>query len=49
MLLPPAELSGKDFDKFKAACANFIGFRRIDDQILVRIEHPAVQVRDRRR
>lgn len=32
VLLPPAELSGKDFDKFKAACANFIGFRKIDDQ-----------------
>ena len=32
VLLPPAELSGKDFEKFKSACANFIGFRRIDDQ-----------------
>ena len=32
VLLPPAELSGKDFDKFRAACANFIGFRKIDDQ-----------------
>jgi hypothetical protein len=32
VLLPPAELSGKDFEKFKAACANFIGFRKIDDQ-----------------
>jgi|GEM_PF-2909899 len=32
VLLPPAELSGKDFDKFKSACANFIGFRKIDDQ-----------------
>ncbi|MBY0458784.1 MAG: HNH endonuclease, partial [Gemmataceae bacterium] len=32
VLLPPAELSGKDFDKFKSACANFVGFRKIDDQ-----------------
>jgi len=32
VLLPPAELSGKEFEKFKAACANFIGFRKIDDQ-----------------
>jgi hypothetical protein len=32
VLLPPAELSGKEFDKFKSACANFIGFRKIDDQ-----------------
>lgn len=32
VLLPPAELTGKDFEKFKAACANFIGFRKIDDQ-----------------
>ncbi len=32
VLLPPAELVGKDFEKFKSACANFIGFRRIDDQ-----------------
>lgn len=32
ILLPPAELTGKDFEKFKAACANFIGFRKIDDQ-----------------
>jgi hypothetical protein len=32
VLLPPAELSGKDFEKFKSACANFIGFRKIDDQ-----------------
>jgi hypothetical protein len=31
VLLPPAPLEGKDFDKFKAACANFIGFRAIDD------------------
>jgi hypothetical protein len=32
VLLPPAELKGKEFEKFKSACANFIGFRRIDDQ-----------------
>ncbi len=32
VLLPPAGLSGKEFEKFKTACANFIGFRKIDDQ-----------------
>src|SRR5437764_11492169 len=32
VLLPPAELSGKDFEKFKSACANFVSFRKIDDQ-----------------
>jgi hypothetical protein len=32
VLLPPPELTGKDFEKFKSACANFIGFRKIDDQ-----------------
>src|SRR5947207_4151677 len=32
VLLPPAPLEGQEFDQFKAACANFIGFRRIDDQ-----------------
>jgi hypothetical protein len=32
VLLPPAELSGKEFEKFKTACANFVGFRKIDDQ-----------------
>jgi hypothetical protein len=32
VLLPPAELAGKEFEKFKSACANFIGFRKIDDQ-----------------
>jgi hypothetical protein len=32
VLLPPAELTGKEFEKFKSACANFIGFRKIDDQ-----------------
>lgn len=28
-LAPPVELTGADFKKFKAACANFIGFREI--------------------
>jgi hypothetical protein len=32
VLLPPTELSGKEFDKFKLACANFVSFRKIDDQ-----------------
>lgn len=32
VLLPPAVLSGAEFEKFKTACANFVGFRRIDDQ-----------------
>jgi hypothetical protein len=32
VLLPPAVLEGKEFDKFKAACANFVSFRKIDDQ-----------------
>jgi hypothetical protein len=32
VLLPPATLEGKEFDKFKAACANFVSFRAIDDQ-----------------
>jgi hypothetical protein len=32
VLLPPQALKGKGFDEFKAACANFIGFRNIDDQ-----------------
>lgn len=31
VLLPPAELSGKEFEAFKTACANFVGFRKIDD------------------
>src|SRR5262249_36486608 len=31
VLLPPQVLEGKDFDKFKASCANFVGFRAIDD------------------
>lgn len=30
-LCPPVELRGKAFDDFKASCANFIGFRRIDE------------------
>jgi hypothetical protein len=32
VLLPPQPLAGKDFDKFKAACANLVSFRAIDDQ-----------------
>lgn len=28
-LAPPVELTGADFQQFKAACANFIGFREI--------------------
>lgn len=32
VLLPPAALEGAAFEKFKAACANFVGFRKIDDQ-----------------
>jgi hypothetical protein len=31
VLLPPQALAGKDFETFKAACANFVSFRRIDD------------------
>jgi hypothetical protein len=31
VLTPPPLLQGKEFDKFKAACANFISFRAIDD------------------
>jgi hypothetical protein len=30
-LAPPVELTGKPFDDFKAACANFVGFRSIND------------------
>jgi hypothetical protein len=30
-LAPPVELSGKAFDAFKSACANFVGFRSITD------------------
>jgi hypothetical protein len=32
VLLPPQALEGKTFEKFKAACANFVSFRAIDDQ-----------------
>ncbi len=32
VLLPPQALEGPEFDKFKAACANFVSFRAIDDQ-----------------
>jgi hypothetical protein len=32
VLLPPQVLEGKDFETFKAACANFVTFRDIDDQ-----------------
>ena|GEM_PF-1158379 len=30
-LAPPVELSGKHFEAFKSACANFVGFRCITD------------------
>lgn len=30
-LAPPVELSGKPFEDFKTACANFVGFRSIND------------------
>lgn len=30
-LAPPVELSGKAFDAFKSACANFVGFRSVTD------------------
>ena len=30
-LAPPVELSGKPFEEFKSACANFVGFRCITD------------------
>jgi hypothetical protein len=30
-LAPPAELSGTTFEKFRLACANFVGFRCISD------------------
>lgn len=30
-LAPPVELTGKPFENFKAACANFVGFRSIND------------------
>src|ERR1019366_6667548 len=31
-LAPPVELTGKPFEEFKAACANFVGFRCINDR-----------------
>jgi hypothetical protein len=31
VLLPPQLLKGKAFETFKAACANFVSFRQIDD------------------
>ena len=30
-LCPPQQLEGADFDAFRNSCANFVGFRRIDD------------------
>ena len=30
-LCPPQRLEGADFDAFKNSCANFVGFRKIDD------------------
>lgn len=30
-LCPPQQLEGPDFDAFKKSCANFVGFRKIDD------------------
>lgn len=30
-MAPPEELTGKRFDEFKGACANFVGFRCIND------------------
>lgn len=35
-LAPPVELTGKPFDDFKAACANFVGFRSINDHPFTR-------------
>ncbi|MBM4070789.1 MAG: ASCH domain-containing protein [Planctomycetes bacterium] len=35
-LAPPVELNGKPFDDFKAACANFVGFRSINDHPFTR-------------
>jgi hypothetical protein len=29
-LIPPARLEGKEFDEFRRACADFVGFRAID-------------------
>jgi hypothetical protein len=30
-LIPPAKLEGKDFDEFRRGCADFVGFRAIDN------------------
>jgi len=30
-LVPPARLEGEAFEAFRRACANFVGFRRVDD------------------
>lgn len=30
-LAPPQELKGMNFDRFRSSCANFVGFRQIDD------------------
>jgi hypothetical protein len=30
-LTPPQRLEGKEFDAFKKSCANFVGFRKVDD------------------
>lgn len=30
-LAPPAELAGPEFEAFRVACANFVGFRKIND------------------
>jgi hypothetical protein len=30
-LCPPQRLEGDDFNAFKSSCANFVGFRKIDD------------------
>ena len=30
-LAPPHRLEGKEFDAFKKSCANFVGFRKVDD------------------
>jgi len=30
-LQPPVRLDGPEFDDFKSECANFVGFRRVDD------------------
>lgn len=30
-LAPPQRLEGREFDAFKKSCANFVGFRKVDD------------------